>query len=242
MPVSLPIKSQKMNSSQPELNDNWTKVSYKRGRLTQEGTEREAKHAKRSEHWFNQASTCNRYTALLEEESEDQQQKAGPENTPQPSPIYTADVTNISPLLQLLEQIAIQQYEAKALAHNLVKFQPKTSESYRIIIKALAEKRMQFHAYKLNENKLQSSVKNIHYSINPEEIRTKIRKLGHTVTNIWNIKQYRTKLPLFMFFVQLKPAPNNKDIINAEYIQQCKVKFEPPKHKRDIVQCANCQR
>jgi hypothetical protein len=82
----------------------------------------------------------------------------------------------------------------------------------------------------------------MHYSINSEEIKTEIWNLGHTVTNIWNIKQYRTKQPLSMFFVELKPAPNNKDIFNVEYIQQCKIKLEPPKHKRDIAQCANCQR
>jgi hypothetical protein len=34
------------------------------------------------------------------------------------------------------------------------------------------------------------------YSINPEEIKNETEKLGHRVTNIWNIKQYRTKLPL----------------------------------------------
>jgi hypothetical protein len=45
-----------------------------------------------------------------------------------------------------------------------------------------------------------------------------------------------------MFFVELKPVPNNKDIYNIEYLQQCKIKFEPLKHKRDIAQCANCQR
>jgi hypothetical protein len=71
----------------------------------------------------------------------------------------------------------------------------------------------------------------VHYAI-----KTEIEKLGHTVknTSIWNIKQYRTKLPLSMFLVELKPAPNNKDILNVDYIQQCKIKFEPPKHKRDI--------
>jgi hypothetical protein len=58
----------------------------------------------------------------------------------------------------------------------------------------------------------------MHYSINPEEIKTEIEKLRHTVTNIWNIKQYRTKLPISMFFVELKPAPNN-DIFNIECIQ-----------------------
>jgi hypothetical protein len=71
----------------------------------------------------------------------------------------------------------------------------------------------------------------MHYSINPEEIKTEIQNLGHTVTNIRNIKQYRTKLSLSMFFVELKPALNNKDILNVEYIQQCKIKFEPLKQK-----------
>jgi hypothetical protein len=58
----------------------------------------------------------------------------------------------------------------------------------------------------------------MHFSINPEEIKTEIEKLGRTVTYIWKIKQYRTKLPLSVFyrikptlrvFVELQPAPNN---------------------------------
>jgi hypothetical protein len=82
----------------------------------------------------------------------------------------------------------------------------------------------------------------MHYSINPEEIKTEIENLGQIGTDIWNIKQYRTKHPLSMVFVQLKPPPNNKDIFNVEYIRQCKIKFKQPKHKRDIAHCANCQR
>jgi hypothetical protein len=152
-PGSLPGLQKKISSSQKKLNDNWTKVSYKRGRPTQRGTEREAKHAKESEHWLNQTSSSNRYTALLEQESEDQQKKPGPENTTKPHPIYIIDVTSISPLIQLLDQIAIQQYEVKALAQNQVKVQPKTSESYRIIIKAVAENHTQFHTYKLKEER-----------------------------------------------------------------------------------------
>jgi hypothetical protein len=31
----------------------------------------------------------------------------------------------------------------------------------------------------------------MHYSINPENIKAEIEELGHSVTNIWNIKQYR---------------------------------------------------
>jgi hypothetical protein len=53
-----------------------------------------------------------------EEESENQQQKGSPENTPKPPPIYITYVKNISSLIQLLEQIAKQQYVIKALADN----------------------------------------------------------------------------------------------------------------------------
>jgi hypothetical protein len=52
-----------------KLKKNWTKVSYKRGRSTQEETERKAKHTIESDHWLSQTSTSNRYTALLQQES-----------------------------------------------------------------------------------------------------------------------------------------------------------------------------
>jgi hypothetical protein len=89
--------------------------------------------------------------------------------------------------------------------------------------------------------KLQSRVKNMHYCINTDELKPAIEKLGHTVTNVWNAKQFRAKLPLSMFFVELKPAPNNKEISSVEHLQQCKITFEPPRHKGDIAQCAKCQ-
>jgi hypothetical protein len=60
---------------------------HTKGADKQKETERKVKHAKESELWFNQTSTSNRYTALLEEEREDQQLKAGPENTLKPPPI-----------------------------------------------------------------------------------------------------------------------------------------------------------
>jgi hypothetical protein len=82
----------------------------------------------------------------------------------------------------------------------------------------------------------------VQYSIDPEDIKTEIAKLGHKVSNIWNVKHYLTKQPLSMFFIDLLPAPNNKDIYNVEFLQQCKILFEPPLHSRNIAQCANCQR
>jgi hypothetical protein len=51
----------------------------------------------------------------------------------------------------------------------------------------------------------------MHFSINSEEIKTEIEKLGHTVTSVWNINN--TELHAF---VELKPAPNNKDIFSVQ--------------------------
>jgi hypothetical protein len=57
------------------------------------------------------------------------------------------------------------------------------------------------------------------YSINPEEIKTEIGKLGHTFTNICSIKNTESSyLPLSKIFVELKPTPNNKDVFNLDYI------------------------
>jgi hypothetical protein len=55
----------------------------------------------------------------------------------------------------------------------------------------------------------------MHYSINPHGIKTGIQKVDHTVTDICNIKHYRTNPPLSMFFEDLKPAPNKKGHIQC---------------------------
>jgi hypothetical protein len=55
--------------------------------------------------------------------------------------------------------------------------------------------------------------------MHPEEIRIKIEKLGHTITNIWKIKQYRTKLPFSMFFVELEPALNDDILLNVKTVK-----------------------
>jgi hypothetical protein len=56
-------------------------------------------------------------------------------------------------------------------------------------------------------------LKNMHFPIAPEDIKTEIENLGHKVANIWNAKHYRTKQPLPVFFMDLLPAPKNKDIL-----------------------------
>jgi len=50
------------------------------------------------------------------------------------------------------------------------------------------------------------------------------------------------KKPLPMFFVELKPAVNNKEIYDTNSLLQCKIKFEQPHVRRELPQCSKCQR
>lgn len=45
-----------------------------------------------------------------------------------------------------------------------------------------------------------------------------------------------------MFYINLKPSLENKQIYKVEYLLQCSIVFEVPIPKRDIPQCANCQK
>jgi hypothetical protein len=62
---------------------------------------------------------------------------------PKPPPIYITDIINISTHIQLLGQIAIQQYEVKSLANSQVKGQFTVPDCYGMIVKSLAEKQIQ---------------------------------------------------------------------------------------------------
>jgi hypothetical protein len=154
-----------------------------------------------------------------------------------------AGVQNIQPLKELLVTTASDEFKFKVLQDNQVKIQPKSSNKYTIIIKALAEKRTQFHTYQPKADRhFRTVLQGLHYSTNIQDMKSEIESLGHTVMNIFNIKQSRTNTPLSLFFVDLKPSPNNKDIYLIETLHYTKIIFEPPRPKRTIPQCSKCQR
>jgi hypothetical protein len=94
--------------------------------------------------------------------------------------------------------------------------QPTTADSYRSITHTLTAKGAEFNTFKTKEERnYRVILKHLHCSINPDDSKAENEKLGHKVANIWNIKQFQTKLPLSMFFVDLKPAPKNKDIFDV---------------------------
>jgi hypothetical protein len=98
---------------------------------------------------------------------ENNQQKENPAKQQKPPPIFVDGVCNISPLTQLLNEVAKNEHELKILNNQQVKIQPKTTEKFSIIVKALKEKQTSFHTYKPKEERnFKVVLKNMHPSTN----------------------------------------------------------------------------
>lgn len=203
----------------------------------------QAKQTKITNNWLN---PTNRYAPLDStnaDKDDETQNSASAKVDPKPPPIFVSGVKIIEPLIKLLESIAKNEYEIKVLHNDEVKIQPKTSDKYRIIVKALTEKKTEFHTFqRKQERTFRAVIKNLHPTTNLDQIKEELMARGHQVTNIWNIKQRNTKKELPLFFIELKPADCNKDIYNIDRLVHSVVKVEPPHVKRQMPQCAKCQR
>ncbi|KAI4474536.1 hypothetical protein M0802_015566 [Mischocyttarus mexicanus] len=76
---------------------------------------------------------------------------------------------------------------------------------------------------------------------NTVKIINELDKLGHKVRSIKNIVKFDTKQPLPLFFIELAPQDNNKNIYEINNLLNTIIKIEPPKTKRVIPQCTRCQ-
>jgi hypothetical protein len=103
----------------------------------------------------------------------------------------------------------------KNIIHNT--YQPKENRAYRVVIK---------HLY---------------HSTNVKEIEQELNMEGHKMRNILNARSRLTKEPLNLFFVDLEPATNNKDIHNIVKLQNKAIEIEPPRKNKGIAQCMRCQ-
>jgi hypothetical protein len=74
-----------------------------------------------------------------------------------------------------------------------------------------------------------------------DKIKEELKKKGHTVRNILNIRHRVNKYFLSMFYVDLEPKENIKEIFNLQYLNNMKINVVPPYKKNTIIQCTRCQ-
>ena len=183
----------------------------------------------------------NRFSILDTEDGNDEISE-NIEKIQKPPPIFIDGVEQIQPLYDMLNNVANDSYDIRIVNSNQVKIQIKTPEIYKNVVKELESKNTQFYTYKPKQERCFKVVlRNMHPSVNQEDLKQELKDLGHEVSNIWNVKHRITKAPLPMFMIELTPNTHNKHIYNVQYLMHCKISFEPPRPKRTIPQCANCQ-
>jgi hypothetical protein len=98
------------------------------------------------------------------------------------------------------------------------------------------------HIYQPKENRaFRVAIKHLHHSTNLKEIEQELNMEGYKARNILNARSRLTKEPLTLFFVDLEPATNNKDIYKIVKIQNKAIEIEPPRKIKGNAQCMRCQ-
>ena len=142
------------------------------------------------------------------------------------------------------KEISKEEYKLK-ISNNNVKILPTNPDAYRKLTKLLKTLNANFHTYQLNQERpFRVMLRNIHHSADLDELKFKLLKQDHEVTNISNIRHRITKNPLSLFFIDIKQKKrkNDKEIYNVNRLMNSIVKIEPPLVKKEIVQCNRCQR
>jgi hypothetical protein len=188
--------------------------------------------------------TSNGYDVLMDEASSpDTITRTKPQPIPKPPPIYVHGVIHYGEMIKSITEVAEEeQFCTKTLTNNVIKISYTTPTTYRAIVKHFKEKNIYFHTYQLKEEQaFRVVLKYLHYTTDIDDIKQELFDLGHAVRNISNIRHRQTKDPLNMFFIDLEPVSNNKEVYNITAIQNKIIQFEPPRATTGIPQCTRCQ-
>jgi hypothetical protein len=196
----------------------------------------------------NSAITHNQYEVLstqpINNETSDLDLTASIEKKiPKPPPIYVYGVVDFKKMLNnFAVAVPEETYHCTSLPNNTVKINMSSPDTYRTLIRHLNKEKIVHHTYQMRQDRAYRVViRNLHHSFSVEDIKDDLQSKGHKVRNIMNIRHRETKEPLPLFYVDLEPNLNNKEIYNISSIGNAIIKIEPPHKKNGIVQCTRCQ-
>jgi len=205
----------------------------------------------------------NAFALLSSEEDEDDQESSDdepgpkddskpktpekPKPTPKtikPPPIFIPDVTNISALVKMITTLVgpKNNFTYKTVNGNNVRVMMPDKESYTALRLQLVAQNKRHRTFQpKDERAYKVVIKGLHHSTDREEIIEDLRRQGHAVRDLHNPIGRRTKEPLGIFFANLEPSSNNKDVYQVKRICRSVVTIEPPQKFNDVPQCFRCQ-
>ena len=190
-------------------------------------------------------ATENRYQILETVNNEELNALQKEPKPPKPEPIFVTGVIDIKKLKELLSMIVeSDKYTMTTLrSGHIVKIMPADVDTYKHIRANFITNDVSHYTYKLkSERAYRVVLRGLHSSEDTEQIKQQLFELGHEVRQITNVIHKNTKSPLPLYYVDLEPKHNNKEIFNIKQINRVKITFEAPYKKLDILQCKRCQR
>lgn len=158
-----------------------------------------------------------------------------------PPPIYIHNLTNINTMLKDINSLNPGPYKHITI-NNKLKLNVDTIAGYRQIISYLESNKAEFHTYQLKSEKcFRVVIRGLHPSCDTVLMMEELRGLGFEPSQMLPVHHPLTKVPMPLFFLDLKPNPNNAKIYELTRLYGGVIKVEPPKPKKTVVQCTKCQ-
>lgn len=236
-------KSIEMTPTHPQWQGNdFTIVSRKKKR----SPDPEERRVRQKENSDTVVPTTNRFEilqSLHQQHPENSAAATRSEKKDQVQPIFVSNVLDFSKFETDMTSMGFENKYVSKVLNNQIKIIPVDVPTYRDIIKNFKLSNVSYFTHRLKEERpFRVVLRNVHHSATKEDITHDLADLGYVVENVANIKHAKTKVPLPMFFVDLKPNENNKSIYQVTKMGNKIVKFEPPNKKREVPQCKKCQR
>lgn len=187
--------------------------------------------------------THNKFDLLNSDETEELTTAA--KYVPKPEPIFVTGVLDVTALKATIHKIDdSSSYTMTTLrSGHIIKLMPNDINTYKVIREQFIKNNVSHYIYKLkSERAYRVVLRGLHSTEDTSLIKQELKEQGHEVRQIVNVLHRATKEALPVFFVDLEPNENNKEIFKLRYLNQMRVTFEAPYKKNEIMQCKRCQR
>lgn len=177
-----------------------------------------------------------------------------PKSPPLPPATFVSHVEDFVKFKEGILKVA-PKAQFKAISKGEIKLTVTCEAEYRAMKKKLEELRsgtedpIQFHTHQLKSERLFRVVfRGLPHSVPIDELKEAVEQLGYQVAAVTNIQKSvkenggKIKVRFPLFFIDLQPNENNKEIYKLKDILHCKITVEPPRKVKGTPQCSRCQR
>ncbi|KAL7725792.1 hypothetical protein ACLKA6_017622 [Drosophila palustris] len=144
--------------------------------------------------------------------------------SPRPPPFIIAGLTGLREITALVKTVT-NNFKIKNIGSSSARLTVEDGKTYRE-----------------EERSFRVVARGLHSDTDKQDISDDLTALDHKVRNIHNASSRTSGKKLNLFFIELEPAPNNKQIYDVKIINHQVVAFEPPIRREDIPRCYRCQK